>query len=88
MALGEDNWDEYVSLLEHKCAGRISQQDFTGKVRSICQLDVKVRKRMERIMAQEVIEPLLEKRAKMNVAEDGEGDVQEITPAHGRCTTL
>ncbi|KAG9194304.1 hypothetical protein G6011_04339 [Alternaria panax] len=59
-ALGPDNWDEYVYLMEQLSFGDITAHEFDSRAKPIFQMfDEKTRKKMNNIMAMKMILPHL-----------------------------
>ncbi|KAF1938779.1 hypothetical protein EJ02DRAFT_514301 [Clathrospora elynae] len=60
-ALGEDNWNEYVFLMERLCTNKITPQEFNKGTRPIfLTLDEKMRKKMDNMVAMNMIQPGLD----------------------------
>jgi hypothetical protein len=70
-ALGPYNWSEYLTLMEQLWTGNISGQEFAASSKSIfLMFDEKMRKKMNNMMAMQVVVPMLERRARTTASKD------------------
>ncbi|KAH7406551.1 hypothetical protein DE146DRAFT_574062, partial [Phaeosphaeria sp. MPI-PUGE-AT-0046c] len=61
-AVGDDNWTEYLTLLEKKILGNITEQEFTAQSTALFMVfdDERTRARIEKRIVVEVVTPMIE----------------------------
>jgi hypothetical protein len=67
-ALGEENWNDYLILMEQKCLGEIFEAQCFARSKAIfAMFDEHSQRRVERQMSRTVVMPVLEQQSKMEV---------------------
>lgn len=78
MAMGPDNWNQYLVLLEKLWTTELHGEDFAAASRSMFRIfDDKLRKRMNSLILREMIKPELEKYMEEQRRERGEGSKEK-----------
>jgi hypothetical protein len=67
-ALGDDNWTDYMMLMEKKLMGEVTEVDFIVQSKAIFMVfDMKTRTRLEKQIANTVVLPVIEQHKKHDV---------------------
>ncbi|KAL6706978.1 hypothetical protein ACN47E_004928 [Coniothyrium glycines] len=63
-ALGSENWEQYILLMEQLWAGVITGEEFGAKTKSIfLMFDERMKKRLNNLVARHIVVPMFDERA-------------------------